>query len=100
MRWLKWVCGWVVFTLIGHYIWPLSEKLGEHALLNWIDERIAESFGIVGPSTEQMTEFVVSWSIPGLLAACVLLMIYTAYRVGGRKAQFAGAQPIAVGRPS
>jgi len=81
-KWAKWIAFWVVGTLVGHIIWPFSEKLGEDALFHWINERIAERYGIVGPSTEQVIEFAASWSIPGLVAACALFAIYAAYRVG------------------
>jgi hypothetical protein len=95
----QWLAYWVVVTLIFHIIWPFSERLGEDALFHWINERIAERYGIVGPSTEQVIEFAVSWSIPGLVAACALSAIYLAYRIGIGRGEMlvARPQPIALG---
>ena len=50
MRSIRRVLVFVIGTVIAHYIWPISEKLGEAATTEWVNHQIAERYGIAGSS--------------------------------------------------
>jgi hypothetical protein len=54
MLWIRRVLSFIIITVLGHYIWPLSEKLGEAAAVEWTNHQIAERYGIVSPSQQQV----------------------------------------------
>ena len=58
-QWARKIFGFVLGTVIGHYVWPVSESLGEHAVAEWVNHQIAERFGIASPSQEQVIDFAV-----------------------------------------
>jgi len=72
------ILGFVVVVVIGHFVWPISEMLGEHAVVGWINHQIAERYGIVDPSQEQVIDFIVSWVGPAL----AVLIAYLIFRIG------------------
>jgi hypothetical protein len=66
---VKKTLGWaasILGVVLLHYAWPLFGKIGEHAVLTWIDERIGERLGLSSPSTAAVIEFIVSWAFPAL----------------------------------
>jgi hypothetical protein len=53
-------------------LFGISERLGEHAAVAWINDRIAEGLGISGPSITQVVEFTLAWGPPtGLAMICL-----------------------------
>ena len=47
----------------------VPERLGEHAVVAWINERIADKLGIGNPSITQVIEFASAWGPPAVIAA-------------------------------
>jgi hypothetical protein len=68
MAWIRKVIVLVLVTVFGHVIWPISERLGEAATTEWINHQIAERYGIVSPSQQQVIDFAISWALPAALA--------------------------------
>src|SRR5258708_68836 len=50
----------------------IPERLGEDAVVHWLNERIAEKVGIVSPTVEQVSSFLVEWVPPAVLALVCL----------------------------
>jgi hypothetical protein len=78
MAWIRRVIGLVLATLatvFGHAIW----RLGEAATTEWVNHQIAEKYGIVSPSQQQVIDFAVSWALPAALA---VLLVYAVFRAG------------------
>jgi hypothetical protein len=50
----------------------LAGKLGENAVIGWMDDRLGELFGITAPTMQQ----VVEWGLPALSAIAVLLALH------------------------
>jgi hypothetical protein len=50
----------------------IPEILGEHAIVSWIDDQIAEELGFKSPTINQVVGFVVTWG-PAALFAVLLL---------------------------
>ena len=78
MAWICRVIGLVLATLatvFGHAIW----RLGEAATTEWVNHQIAERYGIVSPSQQQVIDFTVSWALP----AFAVLLAYALFRGGG-----------------
>ena len=73
------VLGFAILTVIGHYVWPISKMLGEAATTEWVNHQIAERYGIVSPSQQQVIDFTVSWALP----AFAVLLAYALFRGGG-----------------
>jgi hypothetical protein len=72
---VKKTLGWaasILGVVLLHYAWPLFGKIGEHAVLTWIDERIGERLGLSSPSTAAVIEFIVSWAFPAAVVALIL----------------------------
>lgn len=64
-----------LYTVIGRAIRRLGFKLGENAVLGWIDDRIAEAFGITAPTLSALVDFVWDWGLP-LFAVVAILWGY------------------------
>lgn len=64
----------LLVPIVQALMWVLHipEMLGEHALVAWIDDRIAEKFGIRNPTVDQVVRFAVTWG-PAALFAVLLL---------------------------
>lgn len=97
-RWIRKIGLWVIVTLGGHYLWPISEKLGEGAVVEWVNHWIAESVGIKSPSQDQLVDFVISWGVPGLAAVVFLCAVYAGRWFERKTAASATVQ--AASRPS
>jgi hypothetical protein len=78
VRWIKRIFGWILLTFVGHYVWPVSEKLGEAAITEWVNHQIADRYSVVSPTQKQVIDFFVSWTIPAL----VVLVGYLLFRLG------------------
>ncbi len=76
--WLRRIAGFVVGTVVGHYVWPVSKSLGEAAAAEWVNHQIAEKIGLVGPTQTQVINFIVSWGGPAL----AVLLAYGLFRGG------------------
>jgi hypothetical protein len=65
-----------IVTTVAFYLFNsllgVSEKLGEHAVVVWINDRIAETLGISSPSISKVVEFITAWGPPAVLAALCL----------------------------
>jgi hypothetical protein len=78
MAWTRKVLGFVIGTIVGHFIWPISERLGEAATAEWVNHQIAERYGIVSPSQQHVIDFAVSWMLPAL----AVILGYMLFRAG------------------
>ena len=75
-RFLWWVAealGFLVLNVIfAKPATKLSAKLGENAVIGWLDDRLGETLGITAPTIQQVVEF----GLPALLAIAVLLALH------------------------
>jgi hypothetical protein len=62
----------LVLTILGRWAWVLAGKLGEKAILDWLNAQIARAFHITSPSVEQVVRFAADWAPPAILAAAVM----------------------------
>jgi hypothetical protein len=53
-------------------LFRIPERLGEDAIVHWLNEQIAEKLGIASPTVEQVSGFAVEWLPPAVLALICL----------------------------
>jgi hypothetical protein len=49
-------------------LFHIPEILGEHAIVSWVDDKIAEKLGIAGPTLDQLVAVTVNWGPSAALA--------------------------------
>jgi hypothetical protein len=59
-------------VFVGWLLRKLPFKLGENALLGWVDDKIAVQFGITSPSLSAVLDFVWGWLVPLILAIAAI----------------------------
>lgn len=64
-----------LYFVISRVLARFGYKLGENAVIGWIDEKIGEAFGITGPSLVVAMDFVWDWGLP-LVLLILLLWAY------------------------
>jgi hypothetical protein len=50
----------------------IPQILGEHAIVSWVDDKIAETFGVAAPTLDQVIVVMVNWGPPAALALLCL----------------------------
>lgn len=87
---------WLVTTgLFGLFenVAGIPASLGEHAALAWVNDQIAEYFGIHSPSISEVVRMVLEWAPAAMLALiCVSGWIY-AFRVRRQPGHGASVSP-------
>jgi hypothetical protein len=79
------VVGLTVFVHGLAALLDIPKLLGEHAVVAWIDDQIAEKFDIRSPTTDQVVQFVVTWAPAGTFAALLFLAGWVGYALAHRK---------------
>jgi hypothetical protein len=64
-----------IYWLAGRQLRKFGFKLGENAVLGWIDDRIGEALGISAPTLATLADFVWDWGLP-LVAVAAILWVY------------------------
>jgi hypothetical protein len=90
MRIVNWIIShivevvvWLIVTFIGtSIIKKLPMKLGENALIGWIDDRLGEFLGISAPTLQQVVTFSWDYLFPAIFA----LLVLWAYHVFNNRA--------------
>jgi len=76
-RWSGIAAGQFAFTVAIHLLLRrFPAALAENAVTSWIDDRLAEYFGIAAPTAQQVSTFLWNWVPPFLLAAVALYIFY------------------------
>jgi hypothetical protein len=72
-----------ILTIVGIFISKkLPVRLGEHAVIGWIDERLAEILGLSAPSLTAVIDFTWNYCVPPLF----VLLILWAYHLYNNRA--------------
>jgi len=59
-------------VVVPEFFW----KLFEHAILNWIDDKIAEKLKIVSPSAQLVVDFLIKWGVPIIILVLVTIIAF------------------------
>ena len=80
--------GWIFFTLLGNWLLKkVPAKLTENAVTSWIDDRIAEFFGLSAPQLATVVDFLWAWGLPAILAILGIWLYHLTYERWGRSEQ-------------
>ena len=71
----------IFIRLVAEYFTNIAEKLGEHALIGWTNDKIAEVFHIRSPTIEELVSLGVQWAPSAILAAVCLSGWIYAFRL-------------------
>jgi hypothetical protein len=65
------ICLAILWPLVK-FVWTVAIKAGENAVLGWIDDRIAEAFGIKAPTVSAVLAVIWEWGPPLALALALI----------------------------
>jgi hypothetical protein len=90
MRAINWLIGNIVDVVVGGILWAigiyvfrkLPSKLGENAVISWMDDRIGETLGVSSPTLDQIITFGWDYLLPAVFA----FLILWAYHVSNNRA--------------